>query len=111
MGEVKAKCKYYFKDFAWASKNGTSNIWGHLLTKCVKYPFKSFDKKQRALKPIKRRERIDLDKGVYNVTEVRRSIADFFIIDVVEGEVFKRLISLIFSNYELPSRIIVSRNA
>ncbi|KAH0648098.1 hypothetical protein KY285_033346 [Solanum tuberosum] len=114
VGEVKAKCKYCFKDFKWTSKNGTSNLWGHLLTKCTKYPFKSFDKKQRTLKPIKRGGTVDLEKIVYNVTEVRRAIAEFVIIDeqpfrVVEGEGFKRLISFILSNYELPSRITVAR--
>lgn len=90
VGEVRAKCKYCSKDFAWTSRNETSNLWGHLLDKCTKYPFKSIDRKQTTLKPIKKGNQVDLKKDVYNITKVRKVIAEFVIIDeqpfrVVEG--------------------------
>ncbi|XP_059292201.1 zinc finger BED domain-containing protein RICESLEEPER 1-like [Lycium ferocissimum] len=55
MGELRAKCKYCPKDLACPSNYGTSNLWGHLLNKCEKYPFKTIDRKQTTLniKPIK----------------------------------------------------------
>ena len=54
-----------------------------------------------------------MDKVVYNVTEVRRAVGEFVIIDeqsfrVVEGEGFKIVISLILPNFELSSRVIVT---
>ncbi|KAM3220921.1 hypothetical protein P3L10_020189 [Capsicum annuum] len=54
------------------------------------------------------------EKLVYNVTEIRRAIVEFVIIDeqsfrVVEGGGFKKLISLILPNYDLPSRFTVAR--
>ncbi|KAM3201086.1 hypothetical protein P3L10_033449 [Capsicum annuum] len=93
-----------FKDFSCASKNGTSSLWGHLQSKCPKYPFKSIDRKQTTLKPIKGGGQTGFEKVVYNVTEVRRAIVEFVIIDeqpfrVVEGEGFKRLMLLILPNY------------
>lgn len=77
-------------------------------------PFKSIDRKQTTLKVIKGGGQASLEKVIYNVAEVRRAIAEFIIIDeqpfrVVEGEGFKRLMSLILPNYNLPSRITVAR--
>ncbi|KAH0725483.1 hypothetical protein KY284_001348 [Solanum tuberosum] len=66
------------------------------------------------LKPIKEGGQGTLEKIVYNVVEVKKAIVEFVILDeqpfkVVEGEGFKRLMTLILPNYELPSRITVAR--
>lgn len=115
-GEQRAKCNYCFKEFSCPSKNGTSNLRTHLNSHCTKSPFKIINRMQPPLKlkPVKNGGQGVLERVVYNVVEVKKAIAEFVILDeqpykVVEGEGFKRLMTLILPNYELPSCITVAR--
>ncbi|KAH0634640.1 hypothetical protein KY289_038150 [Solanum tuberosum] len=115
-GEQKGKCNYCSKVLSCPSKYGTSNLWTHINSNCAKSPYRIIDISQPTLKlkPIKEGGQGTLEKIVYNVVEVKKAIAEFVILDeqpfkVVEGEGFKRLMTLILPNYELPSRITVAR--
>ncbi|KAH0670553.1 hypothetical protein KY290_025970 [Solanum tuberosum] len=94
----------------------TSQIWDHF----AKFIAKG-DRKQTTLKvvPIKvgRQENgtSSIEKVVYNMEDIKRAIAEFFIIDeqpfkVVEGEGFKKLMAKALPNFELPSQVIVARH-
>ncbi|KAH0691482.1 hypothetical protein KY289_018840 [Solanum tuberosum] len=115
-GEQKGKCNYCSKVLSCPSKYGTSNLWTHINSNCAKSPYRIIDISQPTLKlkPIKEGGQGTLEKIVYNVVEVKKAVAEFVILDeqpfkVVEGEGFKRLMTLILPNYELPSRITVAR--
>ncbi|KAH0748649.1 hypothetical protein KY290_027881 [Solanum tuberosum] len=115
-GEQKGKCNYCSKVLSCPSKYGTSNVWTHINSNCAKSPYRIIDISQPTLKlkPIKEGGQGTLEKIVYNVVEVKKAISEFVILDeqpfkVVEGEGFKRLMTLILPNYELPSRITVAR--
>ncbi|XP_015170033.1 zinc finger BED domain-containing protein RICESLEEPER 1-like [Solanum tuberosum] len=121
-GKRRAKCNYCVKHFTAETKtNGTSVLWSHLNDKCLKSPFRFVDRKQTTLKvvPIKvgRQENgtSSIEKVVYNMEDIKRAIAEFFIIDeqpfkVVEGEGFKKLMAKALPNFELPSQVIVARH-
>jgi len=122
-GKHKSKCSFCTKTFASdTKKNGTTTLWNHLNIVCKKSPFRFIDRTQTTLRsyPIKGSGQegsvgtCKLEKVVYNVNEVRRAIAEFVIINeqpfkVVDGEGFKRLMSIVVPNFELPSRLTIAR--